>query len=113
MGRERRVRLVLLILAVAVTLPACATIGEPPQSLYERLGGRDKIAVVVDDFVANVVADDRINTRFKGLTPPQVVRLKAYLADQICAGARGPCAYLGRDMKTTHEGMKITVVAVS
>jgi len=63
---------------------------------------------VVDDFVANVAADDRINARFKALQPPQVSRLKANLADQICQAAGGPCSYLGRDMKDTHKGMNIT-----
>ncbi|HXH81992.1 MAG TPA: group 1 truncated hemoglobin [Candidatus Tectomicrobia bacterium] len=77
-------------------------------SLYRRLGGREGIAGLVDDFVANVVADPRVNGRFKGLQPPAVFKLKSNLADQICEAAGGPCSYLGRDMKTTHAGMKIT-----
>jgi len=77
-------------------------------SLYKQLGGREGIAIVVDDFVANVVGDNRINTRFKGLQPAQVFKLKSYVADQICDASGGPCAYVGRDMKTTHKGMGIT-----
>ena len=46
--------------------------------------------------------------RFKALQPPQVSKLKANLADQICQAAGGPCSYLGRDMKDTHKGMNIT-----
>lgn len=95
----------------ALWLAACATVSPPAPagpSLYKRLGGREAIAQVVDDFVANVVADQRIAGRFKGLQPAAVFRLKAHLADQICAATGGPCAYLGRDMKTAHKGMGIT-----
>jgi hemoglobin len=93
--------------ALAATLAgACATMEEP--SLYKRLGGRDAIAFVVDDFVANLVADARVSGRFKALKPPAVARLKSNLSDQICEAAGGPCSYLGRDMKSAHKGMMVT-----
>ena len=107
----------VLVLVGIIGLTACATM-EPKQTLYERIKlvdqtgvpqyGRSAISLVVDDFVANVVDDNRINARFKALQPPEVSRLKANLADQICEAAGGPCAYVGRDMKETHKGMKIT-----
>ena len=80
----------------------------PAPSLYKQLGGREGIALVVDDFVVNVVADDRINARFKALKPEDVFKFKSNLSDQICDATGGPCSYVGRDMKTTHQGMKIT-----
>jgi hemoglobin len=99
----------LLGLWIASGLAGCTAMGAKSEpSLYRRLGGRDAIANVVGDFVANVVKDDRINQRFKGLQPPQVEKLKTNLADQICEATGGPCAYLGRDMKTVHQGMRIT-----
>ena len=97
------------VVVVLVALAACATMEakqEPP--LYDRLGGRHPIALVVDDFVANVVADNRINERFKTLKPAEVARLKSNLSDQICQAAGGPCSYLGKDMKTAHKDMRIT-----
>ena len=96
----------VLMLGIA----GCAMTQEaaPAPSLYKQLGGREGIALVVDDFVANVVADDRIYARFKALPVPQVFKLKSNLADQICDATGGPCAYIGRDMKTTHKGMNIT-----
>jgi hemoglobin len=39
---------------------------------------------------------------------PDIEKLKSNIADQICDATGGPCSYLGRDMKTTHKGMKIT-----
>lgn len=93
---------------VAVLLATgCAGVDTAPpgKSLYDRLGGKTAISAVVDQFVANVAADPRINGRFATTDIP---RLKGHLVDQICAATGGPCVYTGRDMKTTHAGMKIT-----
>ena len=119
-----RAREAVLFALVVLTgaLAGCATLmGEQP-TLYERLtardflpggaertvSGRDAIALVVDDFVANVVADSRINARFKPLQPAAVNKLKSNLADQICEASGGPCSYMGRDVKETHKGMNIS-----
>ena len=104
---------VMLAMIAVLGLSACAMMrsqeeAPAPVSLYKQLGGREGIALVVDDFVLNVVADDRINARFKALKPEQVFKLKSNLADQICDATGGPCAYVGGDMKTTHKGMNIT-----
>ena len=77
----------------------------PQKSLYDRLGGQPAITAVVDDFVGNVAADNRINGFFARTDIP---RLKKNLVDQICQGTGGPCTYTGRDMKTAHKGMNIT-----
>jgi hemoglobin len=90
--------------AMALAVAGCAMFGGKP-SLYERLGGLPYIQAVVDDFVANVAADDRINKRFEKTNIPV---LKKHLVDQICEATGGPCKYTGRDMKTSHTGMKIT-----
>ena len=74
-------------------------------SLYDRLGGKPAITAVVDQFVANVAADSRINGRFAATDIP---KLKGHLVDQVCMAAGGPCTYRGRDMKTTHAGMRIS-----
>ena len=98
----------LTVLALGVGGCATTTQQAAAPSVYSQLGGRHGIALVVSDFVANVVADDRINARFKALPGAQVERLKSNLADQICDATGGPCAYVGRDMKTTHKGMNVT-----
>lgn len=91
-------------------LTGCVGLQSPPQtapapSLYDRLGGKPAITAVVDQFVANVAGDRRINGRFASTDIP---RLKGHLVDQVCAGTGGPCTYAGRDMKTTHAGMRIS-----
>ena len=93
---------------LTVTLGACATMSEPEPTLYKRLGGREGIRGVVDDFVAFLVADPRVKDRFTKLTPAQVEKLKTNASDQICDATGGPCSYLGKDMKAAHTGMSIT-----
>ncbi|HCK82496.1 MAG TPA: group 1 truncated hemoglobin [Candidatus Competibacter sp.] len=105
----------LLPVAAALALAACAQTSQMVDTpmkamkgtptLYERLGGQPAIDAVVDDFVANVAADKRINKFFANSNIP---RLKRLLGEQICAGTGGPCTYTGRDMKTTHAGMGVT-----
>jgi hemoglobin len=88
--------------------PAPTVAAEPapaaPQSLYDRLGGEESIKAVVDDFVANVGADTRINHYFANAN---LERLKGHLVNQIGQASGGPQQYTGRDMKTTHAGMGI------
>jgi len=104
----RTTRGLVALLLMVVGLGACATLGERERPLYQRLGGREGIALVVGDFVANMAGDARVNARFKDMKGPQIERLKSHLADQICDATGGPCAYLGRDMKTTHQGMGVS-----
>lgn len=86
--------------AAAAAAPAATTL-----SLYDRLGGRDAIIAVVDDFVGNVAADKRINARFAKTDIPH---LKQMLVDQICSATGGGCTYTGKTMKDAHKGMKIS-----
>ena len=73
--------------------------------LYDRLGGKDAITAVVKDFVEERVAKDtRINAFFANTNIPD---LEVKLVDQICEATGGPCKYTGKDMKTSHAGMKI------
>jgi len=88
-------------------LAGCAGTETMPvqQSLHDRLGGKPAIAAVIDQFVANVAGDSRINGRFATTDIP---RLKGNLVDQVCMASGGTCEYKGRDMKTTHAGMNIS-----
>lgn len=79
------------------------------RSLYARMGGNPVISVVVEQCVANVLADTRINGRF---ATTDIRKLKGLLIDHVCMSTGGPCAYSGRDMKTTHVGMRIPTTDV-
>ena len=102
----------MVLVFVAMTAGACASMQAPTPvampSLYRRLGGREGIAIVVNDFAANMVSDPRVNDRFKDKKPAELEAFKSKVADQICEATGGPCSYYGKDMKTAHEGMRIT-----
>jgi hemoglobin len=92
-------------MVVALAVGACADKKMMEEaSLYDRLGGKPAITAVVDQFVANVAADQRINGFFANADIPD---LKAKLVDQICQASGGPCTYGGLDMKTAHQGMGV------
>ncbi|MBI3669816.1 MAG: group 1 truncated hemoglobin [Acidobacteria bacterium] len=74
------------------------------KSLYERLGKKEAITAVVDEFVGNVAADNRINAFF---AHTDIAKLKMNLVNQICEAAGGPCKYTGRSMKEAHQGMGV------
>src|SRR5450432_2933758 len=93
------------LLSAAVAVFVCASnTGAAASTLYERLGGYGAISAVVDQTVANVAADRRINKFFAHADIPH---LKQSLTDQICAATGGWCIYAGPDMKTVHSGMHI------
>ncbi|MEZ4399668.1 MAG: group 1 truncated hemoglobin [Kofleriaceae bacterium] len=112
-------RLSAVLLAVSLaTAAACggtstpapaAPAAEPAAaSLYDRLGQQPAIEIVIDKFLANIVADARINAFFAGLDGAAVARVRTNLIDQVCAATGGPCEYKGKSMKETHTGMNLT-----
>jgi len=93
-----------LLLMVGSSLPAHAQ----EKSLYQRLGGYDALAAVVDDFVGRLVADKQFDKFFVGHSVDSKKRIRQHILDQLCAATGGPCIYTGRDMKTSHMGLGIT-----
>lgn len=103
----------LLVLAtLTLTLLLSSSIasaqGMSEKSLYQRVGGYDALAAVVDDFIGRLVADKRFEKFFVGHSEDSTKRIRQHILDQFCAATGGPCVYIGRDMKTTHKGLGIT-----
>jgi hemoglobin len=79
------------------------------RSLYERMGGETVIIKVVDDFVANVVADPDIKDKHKKhFMEGDVAGLKKKLVDQVGQATGGPQKYTGKNMRDAHQGLAIT-----
>ena len=96
-----------LLLTVTAIAPAVAQ-GKKEKSLYQRLGGYDAIAAVVDDFIGRLISDARFEKFFSGFSVDSKKRIRQHLVDQLCVATGGPCVYMGRDMKTTHTGLGLT-----
>ena len=91
----------------AVPAKAASGASGTAKSLYERLGGGAAITAVIADFVdKQVVPDTRINKQFANTN---LVNLKKLLTEFTANAAGGPEKYTGRDMKTSHAGLKITM----
>ena len=78
-----------------------------PDTLYHRLGGYDAIAAVADDLLPRLTGDPQLARFWKHRPADSVKREKQLLIDFLCASAGGPLDYVGRDMKTSHKGMRI------
>jgi hemoglobin len=99
------------IAAVIVSVSSAGVFGQATEkSLYSRLGGKNSIAAVVDEFVGRVAADKRINAFFGATAsdPKRLKKFKGNLVDQICEASGGPCKYKGKTMKAAHMGLGIS-----
>lgn len=89
--------------------PAASSSQQSKKSLYDRLGGEKAITKVVDDFVVNVLADDKIKeVHKKHFREGDVAGLKKKLIEQIGEATGGPQKYTGKNMKDAHKGLAIT-----
>ena len=96
-------------LALALSLLVCTSVfAADAPSLYKRLGGYDALAAVTDDFIGRMATDKALGKYFAGHSKDSLVHIRQLVVDQLCAATGGPCAYIGRDMKSAHQGMGIS-----
>lgn len=76
-------------------------------TLYERLGGYDAISAVANNLLPRLQADSQLARFWQNRGEDGVRREKQLLIDFLCSSAGGPLYYTGRDMKSSHKGMKI------
>ena len=79
----------------------------PRASLYQRIGGYDVLAAVVDDLFALMRADSRFARFGAGRSIDSRHRAQQLTVDFLCSLSGGPCYYTGRDMRTSHAGLQI------
>src|SRR5207247_4262397 len=78
------------------------------KTLYERLGGYDAISAVCNDLLPRLQADPQLARFWQHRGEDGLKREKQLLIDFLCSCAGGPLYYTGRDMKTSHKGLKIS-----
>ncbi len=78
------------------------------KSLYERLGGYDAIAAVVSELLPRLMSDSLLGRFWQHRGEDGIAREKQLLIDFLCSSAGGPMYYTGRDMLTSHRGMRIS-----
>lgn len=73
-------------------------------TLYERLGGRDAISDVVDDFYDRMLDDERVAGFFEDV---DMTRQRAHQTQFLSYATGGPVEYTGTDMREAHEHLDI------
>ncbi len=106
--RFQRATVIGLVLSLLLTMSATAIAASQEKSLYERVGGYNALAAVVDDFIGRLVTDKQFEKFFIGQSTDSRKRIRQHILDQFCAATGGPCVYTGREMKTSHAGLGIT-----
>jgi hemoglobin len=81
---------------------------DPEKSLYQRLGGYDALAAFVDDLLPRLLQDSQIGVYWKGKCKDSLKKDRQLVLDFLVMATGGPSQYLGRDMKTSHEGLGIS-----
>ncbi len=84
--------------------PVDTSVLPAPPGLYEALGGRERIARVVDRLIDAAIVHPQIGPVFKGVRPRA---LKDSIAAQLCVVTGGPCEYEGVSMKDAHADLRI------
>jgi hemoglobin len=77
------------------------------KTLYERLGGYDAITAVATDLLPRLASDPLLGRFWAHRSADGIAREKQLLIDFLCHSAGGPVCYTGRDIKLSHEGMRI------
>ena len=106
--RFQRATIIGLVLSLLLTMSATAIAASQEKSLYERVGGYNALAAVVDDFIVRLVTDKQFEKFFIGQSTDSKKRIRQHILDQFCAATGGPCVYTGREMKSSHAGLGIT-----
>ena len=78
------------------------------KSLYERLGSYDAITAFANDLLSRLQGDAQLGRFWQNRGDDGIAREKQLLIDYLCSVTGGPMYYSGRDMNTSHKGMKIS-----
>ncbi|WP_311173183.1 truncated hemoglobin [Halobellus ordinarius] len=75
------------------------------ETLYERLGGRDGISAVVDEFYDRLVEDESLGPFFEDA---DLERLRRTQTDFLCEAAGGPETYDAEPVREAHLHVPFT-----
>lgn len=76
----------------------------PDASLYDRLGGEEKIRRIVTDLLALHKQNPAISTRYHNAKKSDA-EIIGLVVDLLGSATGGPQKYTGLDMTTAHKGM--------
>jgi len=77
-----------------------------PATLYERLGGEERIKRLAADILDNHYRNPLIRSRFEKVSDRAA--LERHSVEFLCAGSGGPQTYTGKDLVSAHKGMNVS-----
>lgn len=75
-------------------------------TLYERLGGEERIKQLAADIIDNHYRNPLIRSRFEKVSDRAA--LERHSVEFLCAGSGGPQTYTGKDLMSAHKGMNVS-----
>lgn len=75
------------------------------QTLFERVGGKQAIAQLIDEFYDRVVADPELKPFFKNVS---MAKLRRMQHEFFSAALDGPITYTGKPLGHVHHGRGIS-----
>lgn len=88
-----------------VLLIAASSSRADPET-FRAFGGVPGLTRVVDTFMEELLAHPRTRPFFESVDQENLKRL---LVEQFCAELQGGCTYTGRDMRSAHQGLEISM----
>jgi len=82
--------------------------GAKAPTLYQRLGGFDRLAATFDDVAPRMASDPQLARFFSGHATDSDLRQRQRLLELLCQETGGPCSYTGRPLKTAHAGLGVS-----
>ncbi|MFQ5549449.1 MAG: DUF4440 domain-containing protein [Woeseia sp.] len=78
------------------------------KTLYQRLGGYDVVAAILDNWGPRVFDDPELSLFLADIDEEMGTKGRELALDLLCDLTGGPCVYTGRDVKMVHTRVGIT-----
>jgi len=78
------------------------------KTLYQRLGGYDVVAAILDNWGPRVFDDPELSLFLTDIDEEMGKKGRELALDLLCDLTGGPCVYTGRDVKMVHKGVGLT-----
>lgn len=102
---NKKLKTLSLIAIIFTTLSLASCANQQSTTLYEQLGGMEKLELIANNFVNEIAFNEEIYRYFE---ETNIERFTEKLVEQLCVMSNGPCTYTGDSMAQVHAGMQIT-----
>jgi hemoglobin len=95
---------VVFIGFIISVISACASNTTKDMTLYDRLGGKAGVTIIVDNLLFELGGNDKLIGFFANT---DINRFRTKLIEQLCEVSDGDCVYTGDSMAKSHSSMTL------